>query len=90
MENPIGAKIRVVNIKLPPKSEGRARVTFELDFGEERRKKPLKISIWTQPENTTTASALSSARNDMAKCLTLMANTLKQPWRRLGVTMSHQ
>ena len=79
MENPIGARIRVVNIKLLPKTEGRARVTFELEFGEERRKKPIKISIWTQPENATTASALSSARNDMAKCLNLMATTLRQP-----------
>lgn len=79
MENTIGASIRVINIKLPPKTEKRARVTFELDFGEDRRKKPVRISIWTQPEILTTESVLSSARNDMAKCLNLMATFLKQP-----------
>lgn len=77
MTNPIGAKIRVLSIKLCPKSELRAKVTFELDFGEERRKKPVKISIWTTPEIATTGSVLKAARKDMAKCLSLMSTLVK-------------
>ena len=77
MENLIGANIRVLKVELSPKSEQLAKVTFELDFGEKRRKKPVKIAIWTTPEIATTESVLIAARKDMAKCLSLMSTLVK-------------
>lgn len=77
MANQIDANIRVTRIRFSPKEDREAKVTFELDFGENRCKKPSRITIRVKPDYACANSALSLAREELAKCLSLMTTQLK-------------
>lgn len=77
MENPIGANIRVARIKFSPKETRMAEVTFELNFGEKRCEKLHKITIKVKPDYAQADKAIKLAREELAKCLSRMANILR-------------
>lgn len=77
MANSIDANIRVSEIRLSNQEERKARVTFELDFGENRCDRLYKITIEVKPDYAYVNSALPIAREELAQCLSLMANQLR-------------